>query len=90
MNPDLIRTVLKSDILRESAFYQDSLQEGLEEGREKGLQQGESSLLRKLLMKWFGELSEAIEVRLSQAAVSDLELWAEHFWEARTLSKVFR
>ncbi len=31
MNPDLIRTVLKSDILRESAFYQDILQEGLEE-----------------------------------------------------------
>ncbi|MFM7578872.1 MAG: Rpn family recombination-promoting nuclease/putative transposase, partial [Microcystaceae cyanobacterium] len=65
MNSELIRTVLKSDILRESAFYQDILQEGLEEGRvvgleegreqglqqglQQGLHQGESSLLRKLL-----------------------------------------
>ncbi len=40
-------------------------------------------------MKRFGELSEAIEVRLSQAAMSDLELWAERFFEARTLSKVY-
>jgi len=56
---------------------------------QQGLHQGESSLLRKLLIKRFGELSEVIDARLSQASVAELELWAERILEAKTLSEVF-
>jgi predicted transposase/invertase (TIGR01784 family) len=40
MEPEMIKTILRSDIMKESAFYQEILQEGLQEGLQKGLQKG--------------------------------------------------
>jgi len=40
MEPEMIKTILRSDMMKESAFYQEILQEGRQEGLQKGLQQG--------------------------------------------------
>jgi predicted transposase/invertase (TIGR01784 family) len=40
MEPEMIKTILRSDIMKESAFYQEILQEGLQKGRQEGRQEG--------------------------------------------------
>jgi predicted transposase/invertase (TIGR01784 family) len=40
MEPEMIKTILRSDIMKESAFYQEILQEGLQEGLQEILQEG--------------------------------------------------
>jgi hypothetical protein len=58
-------------------------------GIEQGIEQGEMMLLRRMLAKRFGDLPEAIEVRLSQASIADLELWGDRLLDAKTLAEVF-
>jgi len=58
-------------------------------GIEQGIEQGEMMLLRRMLAKRFGDLPEAIEVRLSQASIADLELWSDRLLDAKTLAEVF-
>jgi len=97
MEPEMIKTILRSDIMKESAFYQDILQEGRQEGlqmgRQEGLQmgrqEGEVALLMRLLVKRFGNVSESIESRLTQASIADLELWSDRILEAKTLTDIF-
>ena len=81
MEPEMIKTILRSDVMKESAFYQDILQEGRQEG--------EVALLMRLLVKRFGNISESIESRLTQASIADLELWGDRILEAKTLTDVF-
>jgi predicted transposase/invertase (TIGR01784 family) len=40
MEPEMIKTILRSDIMKESAFYQEILQKGLQKGRQEGRQEG--------------------------------------------------
>jgi predicted transposase/invertase (TIGR01784 family) len=89
MTPEMIKTILRNDIMKESAFYQDILQEGHQKGRQEGRQEGEVALLMRLLVKRFGNVSESIESRLTQATIADLELWGDRILEAKTLTDVF-
>jgi hypothetical protein len=41
------------------------------------------------LTKRFGDLPSAIEMRLSQASIADLELWGDRLLDAKTLAEVF-
>ncbi|MGL5034952.1 MAG: Rpn family recombination-promoting nuclease/putative transposase [Microcystaceae cyanobacterium] len=63
---------------------------GLQKGLEQGRQEGEVALLRRLLVKRFGALSESLESRLSDAAIADLELWGERVLDAKTITEVFQ
>jgi predicted transposase YdaD len=85
MESEMIKTILRNDIMKESAFYQDILQEGRQEGR----QEGEVAFLMRLLVKRFGNVSESIESRLTQATIADLELWGDRILEAKTLTDIF-
>ena len=62
---------------------------GIEQGIEQGIGRGEMILLRRMLTKRFGELPEAIEVRLSKASIADLELWGDRLLYAKTLTEIF-
>jgi hypothetical protein len=62
---------------------------GIEQGIERGIERGEMILLRRMLTKRFGELPSAIEIRLSQALIADLELWGDRFLDAQTLTDIF-
>lgn len=46
-------------------------------------------LLGRMLTKRFGNLPFAIEMRLTQALIADLELWNDRILEAKTLTDVF-
>ena len=64
MEPEMIKTILRSDMMKESAFYQEILQEGRQEGLQKGLQQGKLKtipLLKKLGLS-IAEIAEELEI----------------------------
>jgi predicted transposase/invertase (TIGR01784 family) len=72
MEPEMIKTILRSDIMKESAFYQEILQEGLQEGLQKGLQKGRQEgllegkletipLLKKLGLS-IAEIAEELDI----------------------------
>ena len=64
------------------------LQQGLERGRQEGICQGEAALLRRQLQRRFGPLPEWAQTRLSQADVTQLEIWGDRILDARTLEDV--
>ena len=60
----MIKTILRSDMMKESAFYQEILQEGRQEGLQKGLQQGKLKtipLLKKLGLS-IAEIAEELDI----------------------------
>jgi hypothetical protein len=56
---------------------------------QKGHRAGEASLLTRQLQKRFGELPEAVHIRVRDAAPEKLEHWGERLMEASTLDDVF-
>ena len=67
MEPETIKTILRSDMMKESAFYQEILQEGRQEGLQKGLQQGKLKtipLLKKLGLT-IAEIAEELEIDIA-------------------------
>ncbi|MBD2362340.1 Rpn family recombination-promoting nuclease/putative transposase [Anabaena minutissima FACHB-250] len=51
LNKDVIKRILRSDIMRESVIYQDILQEGLKEGFEQGIEQNTQEIAIKMINK---------------------------------------
>jgi predicted transposase/invertase (TIGR01784 family) len=55
VKPELIKKILRSELMKESAMYQEILQEGRQEGRQEGeqlgLQKGKLEIARKLFQK---------------------------------------
>jgi predicted transposase/invertase (TIGR01784 family) len=49
MKPEMIKTILRSDIMKESAFYQEILLEGRLEGRLEGEREGKLKVGQQLL-----------------------------------------
>jgi predicted transposase/invertase (TIGR01784 family) len=63
----MIKTILRSDMMKESAFYQEILQEGRQEGLQKGLQQGKLKtipLLKKLGLS-IAEIAEELDIDIA-------------------------
>ena len=56
---------------------------------QEGRRAGEASLLTRQLQKRFGELPEAIRVRVLEAGPEKLEHWGERLLEASNLEEVF-
>jgi predicted transposase/invertase (TIGR01784 family) len=71
MEPEMIKTILRSDIMKESAFYQEILQEGLQKGRQEGRQEGllEGKLETIPLLKKLGlsiaEIAEELDIDIA-------------------------
>ena len=65
------------------------LQEGRQEGRREGMLIGEARLLRRQLVRRFGDLPEWVGERLSQATEIELERWSERLLESDSLEAVF-
>jgi hypothetical protein len=49
MEPEMIKTILRSDMMKESAFYKEILQEGRLEGRLEGEREGKLKVGQQLL-----------------------------------------
>jgi hypothetical protein len=62
---------------------------GLIKGRQEGRQEGERLLLRRQLVRKFGELDYLTLEKINQASEEDLERWAERILDAKTPAEVF-
>lgn len=65
-------------------------EEGLHEGRQEGIQIGQATVLKRLLMRRFGELDPAVRVRIDAATPLQLETWSLNVLDAHTLAEVFQ
>ena len=63
-------------------------QQWLLEGEEKGRRAGEASLLRRLLERRFGPLSEQAQDRIAGADAATLEDWGLRILDANSLDDV--
>jgi predicted transposase/invertase (TIGR01784 family) len=77
---NLIRQLLREEVMRESVIYQDILQKGLDEGRKQGLQQGlqqgleqEARLVMRQLSRRFGVLEPQLQERIRGLSLPGLE-----------------
>ena len=68
---------------------QDGQQKGRQEGLQEGLEKGQRSLLAKQLRLKFGALDADTERRLTEADLTQLQLWAERILTVETLAQVW-
>jgi len=65
-------------------------EEKWQQGMQQGMQRGEGILLRRLLTRRFGSLSDIAETRLAHASVDQLEIWGDRVLDAKSLDDVFQ
>jgi hypothetical protein len=70
--------------------FEKGKQEGFQEGRQEGLQLGEMTVIKRLIIRRFGEAPAWVEERLAKATVEELEQWAERILDASSLEDVFK
>ena len=63
--------------------------EGLAEGLAKGRAEGETAILRRQLIRRFGNLPDWAESRLARADATRIEAWSERILEATSLTALF-
>lgn len=63
--------------------------EGRQEGMREGWKDGEAALLTRQLQKRFGELPDAVRMRLRGARPDQLEHWGERLLEVESLDELF-
>jgi predicted transposase/invertase (TIGR01784 family) len=80
-NDNLIRQLLREDIMRESTFYQYIRQEGRQQGIQEGIQEGEVALLLRQLIRRFGTITPQLQEQIRTLSISQLEDLAEAFLE---------
>ncbi|MGK7953095.1 MAG: Rpn family recombination-promoting nuclease/putative transposase [Xenococcaceae cyanobacterium] len=81
LDKDVVRGILREEIMRESVIYQDIKAQGIKEGeakgRAEGIKEGEVSLVLRLLKKRIGEISAEDESRITGLSVEQLEALGE-------------
>ncbi len=101
LEKDLVKQILRSDIMKESVIYQDILQEGrqeglqlglrqgIEQGIEQGLQQGlqqQQALILRLLNRRVGNIPTNLQTIIEQLSQTQLEDLTEALMDFTTLS----
>ncbi len=85
LEKDVIRSVLREEIVRESVIYQDIVEkatakgkaEGIKEGEAKGIKEEAVSLVLRLLKKRIGQIRPSDESRITNLSVEQLEALGE-------------
>jgi hypothetical protein len=81
-----IKTMLAETVIE---WTQQWKQQGLEQGSLQGRLKGEANVLKRLLTKRFGPLSDDTRARLENATAEQLELWTDRILDAVSLAAVF-
>ncbi len=77
LKKNVIRTILREEIMRESVIYQDIRAEGKAEGIKEGIKEGEVSLVLRQLKRRIGTVSAEDENRITALSVEQLEALGE-------------
>jgi predicted transposase YdaD len=77
LEENIVKQILRRDIMRESVTYQAILQEGRQEGEIKGLKQGLVGVVLRLLTRKFGTVSPKMHTKITRLKIVRLEFLAE-------------
>ena len=83
----ILHSILDHEII--GPAIRQGLQQGMQQGREQGMQQEGLLIVKRLLEKRFGSLSPAIEQRLMQLSVVELESLSLRLLDAASLDELF-
>ncbi len=72
-----------------TSTYDQLLNEGRERGREEGRFEASVAILRQMLTKRFGALSDAVGARIARADAARLERWTLRVLDAEGIEQVF-
>ncbi len=97
LEKDLVKQILRSDIMKESVIYQDILEEGRQEGLQLGLRQGieqglqeglqqQQALILRLLNRRVGNIPTDLQTVIEQLSRTELEDLGEALLDFTTLS----
>ncbi|PSF33051.1 hypothetical protein C7H19_20855 [Aphanothece hegewaldii CCALA 016] len=86
---NLINLYLSEELMQESVIYnsilekglQKGFQQGMQQGVQQGIQQGEVNLLLRQLKRRFPDLTEAVEERIKQLSIEQIEALSDAFFE---------
>ncbi|WP_017328248.1 Rpn family recombination-promoting nuclease/putative transposase [Synechococcus sp. PCC 7336] len=85
LEKELIRSVLREDVMKESAIYQEIVStaeergrsKGLREGKREGKREGELSVVLRQLKHRFGDLSPKLQQKIDSLSLASLEALGE-------------
>jgi predicted transposase/invertase (TIGR01784 family) len=73
LEKDVIRTILREEIMQESVIYQDIKEQGRQEGVQEGRQEGQAVLVLRLLKRRISDLKSEDETRITSLSIEQLE-----------------
>lgn len=84
LDKDIIKRLLREDLMQESVIYQEIKSEGREEGREEGRQQEGVNLILRQLNRRIGGVSSQLSQHIQELAIEDLESLGEALLDFQT------
>ncbi|MFO0048550.1 MAG: DUF4351 domain-containing protein, partial [Pseudanabaena sp.] len=86
LEENIIKQILRRDIMRESVTYQAILREGRQEGRKEGRKEGLVAIVLRLLTHKFGTLPPKLHTRITRLHIPRLESLAEAILDFQSLA----
>ena len=86
LEENIIKQILRRDIMRESVTYQAILREGRQEGRQEGRKEGLVTIVLRLLTHKFGTLPPKLHTRITRLHIPRLESLAEAILDFQSLA----
>lgn len=92
LSQDIIRRIIRSDVMRESVIYQEILQEGRVEGRVEGRDEGRveegRALVLRLLTRKLGNLTPELTARVNSLSIERVESLGEALLDFQKLDEL--
>jgi predicted transposase/invertase (TIGR01784 family) len=85
LSQEVIRKLIKSDIMQESVIYQEILREGEAKGEARGLQKEQALILRQLTRK-LGSIPAELPARINSLSIEQLESLGEALFDFNAIA----
>ncbi|GEA25622.1 hypothetical protein MiAbW_00158 [Microcystis aeruginosa NIES-4325] len=86
LSKEIIGSLLREEIMRESVIYQDIRESGKAQGREEGRREEAVSLILRLLNRRLGEISSTLSQQIRELSLEELETLGEALLDFTSLT----
>ena len=86
LSKEIIGSLLREEIMRESVIYQDIRESGKAQGREEGRREEAVSLILRLLNRRLGEISSTVSQKIRELSPEQLETLGEALLDFTSLT----
>lgn len=86
LSKEIIGSLLREEIMRESVIYQDIRESGKAQGREEGRREEAVSLILRLLNRRLGEISSTLSQQIQELSLEQLETLGEALLDFTSLT----